>query len=139
MRQGFAFCEYANPETTNVAFEGLNGMDIGGQSIKLTRACLGQEQANSEMGVNAMSMLAGTISTTMEKTRVLQLLNMITPEELIRDDDYEGMFTAPGCFRVWRLTSSQISAMTCRRRRPSLTRSLTSRSHAQPALALRPE
>lgn len=87
--RGFAFCEYANPDTTNVAFEGLNGMDIGGQSIKLTRACLGQEQVNSEMGVNAMSMLAGTVSSTMEKTRVLQLLNMITPEELIRDDDYE--------------------------------------------------
>jgi splicing factor U2AF subunit len=89
--QGFAFCEYANPETTAVAFEGLNGMDIGGQSIKLTRACLGQEQANTEMGVNAMSLLAGTVSTTMEKTRVLQLLNMITTEELIRDDDYEGL------------------------------------------------
>lgn len=66
-------------------------MEIGGQSIKLSRACLGQEQANTEMGVSAMSMLAGTISTTMEKTRVLQLLNMVTPEELIRDDDYQGM------------------------------------------------
>lgn len=65
-------------------------MEIGGQNIKLTRACLGQEQANTEMGVQAMSILAGTVSTSMEKTRVLQLLNMVTPEELIRDDDYEG-------------------------------------------------
>ncbi len=66
-------------------------MEIGGQNIKLARACLGQEQVAAEMGVNAMSLLAGTVSTTMEKTRVLQLLNMVTPEELVRDDDYEGM------------------------------------------------
>jgi splicing factor U2AF subunit len=44
------------------------------------------------MGVNTMSMMAGTISTTMEKTRVLQLLNMTTPEELINDEAYEGTF-----------------------------------------------
>ncbi|KIW07702.1 uncharacterized protein PV09_01638 [Verruconis gallopava] len=87
--RGFAFCEYANPETTNIAFEGLNGMEIGGLSIKLQRACLGQEQVAADMGVNAMSLLAGTVSTTMEKTRVLQMLNMVTPEELIRDDDVE--------------------------------------------------
>jgi splicing factor U2AF subunit len=67
-------------------------MDIGGQSIKLQRACIGQEQVSAEMGVNTMSMLAGTISTTMEKTRVLQMLNMTTPDELIKDGEYEGMF-----------------------------------------------
>lgn len=43
------------------------------------------------MGVNAMSMLAGTTSDSLDEGRVLQLLNMVTPEELIDNEDYEGM------------------------------------------------
>ena len=43
------------------------------------------------MGVNAMSMLAGTTSESLDEGRVLQLLNMVTPEELIDNEDYEGM------------------------------------------------
>jgi splicing factor U2AF subunit len=42
------------------------------------------------MGVNAMSMLAGTTSQGLDEGRVLQLLNMVTPEELIDNEDYEG-------------------------------------------------
>lgn len=42
------------------------------------------------MGVNAMSMFAGTTSDSFEETRVLQLLNMVTAEELIDNDEYEG-------------------------------------------------
>ncbi|KAL9627512.1 MAG: hypothetical protein Q9164_007587 [Protoblastenia rupestris] len=41
------------------------------------------------MGVNAMSMLAGTTSDNLDEGRVLQLLNMVTPEELIDNEDYE--------------------------------------------------
>ena len=40
--------------------------------------------------MNAMSMLAGTTSTDLEEGRVLQLLNMVTPEELLNDEDYQG-------------------------------------------------
>ena len=43
------------------------------------------------MGVNAMSMLAGTTALESDETRVVQLLNMVTPEELTNNDDYEGM------------------------------------------------
>lgn len=43
------------------------------------------------MGVNAMSMLAGTTSDNLDEGRVLQLLNMVTPEELIDNEDYEGI------------------------------------------------
>ena len=63
-------------------------MDIGGKIIKLQRACVGQEQIAAEMGVNAMSMLAGQIGGT--PTRVLQLLNMTTAEDLIKEGEYEG-------------------------------------------------
>ncbi|KAK5276638.1 hypothetical protein LTR16_010894, partial [Cryomyces antarcticus] len=42
-----------------------------------------------EMSVNAMSMLAGTTSSDLEQGRVLQLLNMVTPEELMDIDEYQ--------------------------------------------------
>jgi splicing factor U2AF 65 kDa subunit len=66
-------------------------MSIGDKSLKVKKASIGITQvAGVEMGVNAMSMLAGTTSTDQEESRVLQLLNMVTPEELMDSDDYEG-------------------------------------------------
>ncbi|EXJ89212.1 hypothetical protein A1O3_02278 [Capronia epimyces CBS 606.96] len=88
--RGIAFCEYADPAATPVAIEGLNGMDLAGNPIKVTRASIGYQQAAGlDMGINAMSMFAGTTSDGLEETRVLQLLNMVTPEDLIDNDDYE--------------------------------------------------
>lgn len=71
--------------------EGLNGMELGDKHLRVQRASIGHTQVSGlEMGVNAMSMLAGTTSTGLEEGRVLQLLNMVTPEELIDNEDYEG-------------------------------------------------
>lgn len=67
-------------------------MEIGDKHLKVQRASIGLTQgAGLEMSVNAMSMLAGTTSAGLEEGRVLQLLNMVTAEELIDNDDYEGM------------------------------------------------
>ena len=67
-------------------------MEIGDKQLKVQRASIGLMQvAGLEMSVNAMSMLAGTTSAGLEEGRVLQLLNMVTAEELIDNDDYEGM------------------------------------------------
>lgn len=88
--RGISFCEYVDPSTTEIAVQGLNGMAIGDKSLKVQKASIGITQvAGVEMGVNAMSMLAGTTSTDQEEGRVLQLLNMVTAEELIDNDDYE--------------------------------------------------
>ncbi|KAF6840366.1 u2 snrnp auxilliary factor [Colletotrichum musicola] len=88
--RGVAFCEYVEPAATDVAIQGLNGMDLGDKKLKVQKASVGVTQvAGVEMGVAAMSMLAGTTSTDSEETRVLQLLNMVTPEELMDNDDYE--------------------------------------------------
>lgn len=71
--------------------EGLNGMEIGDKHLTVQRASIGLTQvASLEMSVNAMSMLASTTSAGLEDGRVLQLLNMVTAEELIDNDDYEG-------------------------------------------------
>lgn len=67
-------------------------MELGnGNHIKVARASIGFTQASGlEMGVNAMSMFAGTTSNDFEEGRVLCLMNMVTAEELIDNDEYEG-------------------------------------------------
>lgn len=88
--RGIAFCEYADPSATTIAVEGLNGMELGDRHLKVVRASIGMTQATGlDMGVNAMSMFAKTTSQDLETSRVLQLLNMVTPEELMDSDDYE--------------------------------------------------
>jgi splicing factor U2AF 65 kDa subunit len=67
-------------------------MELVDKKLQVRKASIGITQvAGVEMGVNAMSMLAGTTSTDAEESRVLQLLNMVTPEELMDNDDYEGI------------------------------------------------
>ncbi len=65
-------------------------MMLGERALKVQKASIGITQVSGEMGVNAMSMLAGTTSTDSGVSRVLQLLNMVTPDELMDNDDYEG-------------------------------------------------
>lgn len=89
--QGICFFEYAESEATQEAVEALNGMTIVDKNLRTNLASIGFKQASGmEMGVNAMSMFAGTQSNDLEEGRVLQLLNMVTAEELIDNDEYEG-------------------------------------------------
>ena len=87
-----AFCEYAEPSVTDQAIDGLNGMELGDKNLKVQRASIGAAQSAGpgEMGVNAMSILAGTTSTDLEKSRVVVLMNMVTAEELMDNAEYEG-------------------------------------------------
>ncbi|KAL2263698.1 hypothetical protein VTK26DRAFT_5554 [Humicola hyalothermophila] len=87
--RGIAFLEYADASVTNVAIQGLNNMMLGERALKVQKASIGITQVAGEMGVNAMSMLAGTTSTDAGSSRVLQLLNMVTADELMDNDDYE--------------------------------------------------
>lgn len=68
-------------------------MTIVDKNLKTNLASIGFKQASGmEMGVNAMSMFAGTQSTDLDEGRVIQLLNMVTAEELIDNDEYEGKY-----------------------------------------------
>lgn len=90
------FCEYADPNVTKTAVEHFNGMELGDKRLKVSFASIGMTQSSAmDLGVSAMSMFAKTTSDDLEAGRVLQLLNMVTPDELINDDDYEGMFCFP--------------------------------------------
>lgn len=88
--QGIAFLEYVDPSVTAVAIQGLDKMMLGDHCLKVQKASIGITQVAGEMGVNAMSMLAGTTAIDSDISCVLQLLNMVTPDELMDNDDYEG-------------------------------------------------
>ena len=98
------------------------GMVIGEKNLKVQKASIGITQVSGvEMGVNAMSMLAGTTaSSDAEISRVVQLLNMVTPEELLDNDDYEGEFLRSS-FRLIQLTK-QKSARTWKGSAPNMAR-----------------
>ena len=82
-------------------------MDLGDRKIRVKKASIGVTQvAGVEMGVAAMSMLAGTTSTDSDESRVLQLLNMVTADELIDNDDYEGKIQYRAC-HGWHNTNMQ--------------------------------
>ncbi|KAK6358554.1 hypothetical protein TWF730_007882 [Orbilia blumenaviensis] len=88
--KGVAFCEYLDPSIAEIAIEGLNGLDINEQLLNVKRASIGVKQsAGAEAGIPAMTVIAATTSAEMEGGRVLQLLNMVTADELLDQEEYE--------------------------------------------------
>lgn len=100
--KGFAFAEYADPALTDIACEGLNGMELGDRYLVVQRASVGQGQKSnagggrgpsgdiaSDVARLAPGIMAGSSEAEGNPTRVLQMLNMVTPEELVDDQDYE--------------------------------------------------
>ena len=67
-------------------------MDVGGKKLKVSKASIGPTQvANFDVGITAICGLASQTTNDVETSRVLQLLNMVTAEELMDNEDYEGM------------------------------------------------
>ena len=92
--RGIAFCEYRDAAgATDIAVESLHGMELADSHLKVQRASIGIQQVSSEMSVNAMSLIAGTKSTDADVGRVLCLMNMITPEELMDAEEADGKST----------------------------------------------
>lgn len=89
--RGVAFGEYQDGDAvTDPAIEAINGMELGDNKLKMFKACAGTTQVDSEMSVNNMSKLARTADKESKNGRVLCLHNMVTVEELMDNDEYEG-------------------------------------------------
>jgi splicing factor U2AF subunit len=90
--RGIAFCEYADNEIVDAVIEGLNDIPLGDGHLKVSRATVGlQQTAGLDGGVNAITGLAGAeAAKDHEHSRVICLMNMVTSDELINDDEYEG-------------------------------------------------
>jgi len=93
--KGFAFCEYLEPSVTDIACQGLNGMEIGDKKIIMQRASVGSVKGYPAMGTTVPVAAPTSMNffssqpTTLELSNVLLFLNMVTPEELEDDDEFE--------------------------------------------------
>lgn len=105
--QGFAFCEYVDPAVTEVACQGLNGMELGDRYLVVQRAAIGanpgkQGPPGSGIGFPDAALAGAAMAPSQPPasimanaqgegtpTRVLQILNMVSVDELTNDQDYE--------------------------------------------------
>ncbi|KAI4476455.1 hypothetical protein M0804_013583 [Polistes exclamans] len=91
LSKGYAFCEYVDVSMTDQAIAGLNGMQLGDKKLIVQRASVGAKnpmigaQAPVQIQVPGLSM----VGTSGPATEVLCLLNMVTPEELMEEEEYE--------------------------------------------------
>lgn len=103
--KGFGFCEYVDPNLTDIACQGLNDMELGDRKLIVQRASTGSDKrpnnasatgANSgPLGIplppaisNAANGFAGAGGDAGSPTKAMVLLNMVTPEELSDDSEY---------------------------------------------------
>jgi len=128
--RGIAYCEYVDPAATDPAVEALNGMELGETQLKVKRASIGIQQVSGEMSVNAMSLMAGTqAKSDAEAGRVLCLMNMITPEELMDTEESEGKSQLLEMWPQHILMELQKFSTMSKRSVPSTVRSSTLRCH----------
>ena len=78
----YAFCEFIDVTITDQAIACLNGMQLGDQKLIVQRASIG---AKNMATMNA----ASGMQAAGQQTEVLCLLNMVQPEELVNEEEYE--------------------------------------------------
>ncbi|KAI9484091.1 MAG: hypothetical protein EXX96DRAFT_500787 [Benjaminiella poitrasii] len=94
--KGFAFCEYADPNVTDLACQGLNNMELGDRRLVVQRASVGAKHGVVPQDYNQYGSMPEYLpiagAKEEEATRVLQLMNMVTVEELEDDDEYQDIW-----------------------------------------------
>lgn len=102
LSQGFAFFEYVDAEVTDVAIQGLNGMELGDRYLVVQRASIGAKSGTGMIPNPALPpeafpsvpkpIMAAEETNQPAHARILLMLNMVVPEDLIGDQDYEDIF-----------------------------------------------
>ncbi|KAJ6518678.1 hypothetical protein C8R45DRAFT_1084787 [Mycena sanguinolenta] len=97
---GFAFFEYVDSAVTDIAIQSLNGMELGDKFLVVQRASVGAKPGMPGMIPNLPYdqfpeiprpiMPAGDNSNS--DARILLMLNMVTPDDLMNDDDYGDLY-----------------------------------------------
>ncbi|XP_074134585.1 splicing factor U2AF 65 kDa subunit-like [Sminthopsis crassicaudata] len=95
LSKGYAFCEYTDTSITDQAISGLNGMQLGDKKLLVQRASVGAKNSllSTLNQIPVTLQVPGLVSSQVQKgslpTEVLCLMNMLLPEELQDDDEYE--------------------------------------------------
>ncbi|EDV56763.1 splicing factor U2AF 50 kDa subunit [Drosophila erecta] len=93
LSKGFAFFEYFDPTVTDHAIAGLHGMQLGNRRLVVQRSIPGGKHAVS--GQQPLVQVPG-ISTLLDPgspTEIICLLNMVLPEELLDNEEFEDIRT----------------------------------------------
>ncbi|WFD41292.1 uncharacterized protein MJAP1_004289 [Malassezia japonica] len=75
--RGIAFCEFFDETMTHIACEGLNGLLVGEQRLVVKRAMPEQDEEEDVQ------------ETSETPTKAMTMLNMVAPEELEDDQEYQ--------------------------------------------------
>ncbi|KAL1918440.1 uncharacterized protein VTP21DRAFT_3100 [Calcarisporiella thermophila] len=105
--KGFAFCEFADPNITDIACQGLNQMELGDRKLVVQRASVGSSGRTSDgLPLPGMALPMGEV----RPTTVLQLMNMVTPEELEDDEEYQEILedVRDECLKFGQVTNVKI-------------------------------
>lgn len=93
LSKGYAFCEYVDPNITDQACAGLNGMQLGDKKLIVQRASVGAKNAQNQNQAPVQIQIPGLnvaeVQSSGPPTEVLSLMNMVTPEELEDEEEYE--------------------------------------------------
>lgn len=87
LSKGYAFCEYVDIGITDVAIAGMHGMQLGDKKLVVQRASVGSKTMPTQLTIPGFD-----FSKEIQSTNVLCLMNMVTPEELVDDEDYDEIF-----------------------------------------------
>ncbi|XP_052440791.1 splicing factor U2AF 65 kDa subunit isoform X2 [Carassius gibelio] len=96
LSKGYAFCEYVDVNINDQAIAGLNGMQLADKKLLVQRASVGAKNATmtSINEIPVTLQVPGLMTNPMVQmggipTEVLCLMNMVAPEELLDDEEYE--------------------------------------------------
>jgi len=89
--KGYGFVVYADPSVTDVACAGLNGMRMGERTLTVRRAT--ESAPNQQMGAQHTGMMPAAMNQAppmpeMPASRIISLLEAVTPAELADDGEY---------------------------------------------------
>eukprot|EP00112_Aurelia_sp_Birch-Aquarium-sp1_P000576 Seg1055.4 transcript_id=Seg1055.4/GoldUCD/mRNA.D3Y31 product="Splicing factor U2AF 65 kDa subunit" protein_id=Seg1055.4/GoldUCD/D3Y31 len=113
LSKGYAFCEYVDLSLTDVAIAGMNGMQLGDKKLIVQRASVGAKLPGAISGVFPVQMQVAGLdlqSSINEPTNVLCLLNMVSEDELMDDEEYDEIYEdiREECSKFGRIRSMEI-------------------------------
>ena len=98
--KGFAFIEYVDEKVTDRAIKGLNGLEFGEKTLKAQRSSVGQKPQQPKAPTAVNNGFLNNVpkdkkipipAFAMTPSRVVQFINILTPEDLIEDEDFESI------------------------------------------------
>uniref|UniRef100_A0A8C6E7A5 Splicing factor U2AF subunit n=1 Tax=Moschus moschiferus TaxID=68415 RepID=A0A8C6E7A5_MOSMO len=99
LSKGYAFCEYVDINVMDQAMAGLSGMQLGDKKLLVQRASVGAKNATlvsplstisqTPVTLQVPSLMSSHVQMGGHPTEVLCLMNMVLPEELLDNAEYE--------------------------------------------------